>query len=218
MTEPVPWTNLFERVKSEIPAVPDVLLRHQINATAIDFTTDTNTFVEEVPVNVVPNTAQYPLTFIDGGKACRLLLVYDPNLVKDGSYTWADASITMRIPGILRLARVPTQPQAWVAVVAKSCGTPQVTTDIPPKPTGYLEIDSWIVDRYYDTMYYGVMWLLQRMPAKPFRDPKAAAENYAQYTSGKSTAKANDQWKNIYNGQAWMYPQAFRTITRKGWT
>ena len=51
-------------------------------------------------------------------------------------------------------------------MIAKSASTPALTNDVPPKPTGYLEIDPWIVDRYYDTLYYGTMFLLQRMPAK----------------------------------------------------
>jgi hypothetical protein len=218
MTEPFPWTNLFERVKSEIPAAPDVLIRHEINATAIDFTSDTNTFIEEVPLNIQPNTTQYVVLMANGGSPNRLMIVYDPTAVKGSVPTWAEGGISMRVPGIIRLTNVPTNPKTWTAVIAKSCSTPQLTNDVPPKPTGYLQIDPWIVTKYYDVMYCGTMWLLQRMPAKPFRDLKAAGENYAQYVSGKSFAKVNDQWGNVYNAQAWMYPQGFRTIARKGWT
>ena len=70
---------MFERVKSEIPAAPDdVLIRHQINATTIDFTTDTNIFIEEVPINVQPNVVQYPFILQHGGRPNRLMVVYDP--------------------------------------------------------------------------------------------------------------------------------------------
>jgi hypothetical protein len=218
MTEPIPWNGVFERVKSEIPAAPDVLIRHQINATVIDFTSDTNIFVEEVPINIQPNVTRYPFVLVNGGRPNRLLLVYDPKASgAAGPYHWADSGITMRIPNIIQLTNVPTAAKAWTAVIAKSASTPALTTDVPPKPTGYLEIDPWIVDKYYDVIYYGAMFLLQRMPAKPFRDDKSAMLNAALYTAGRSHAKVDNQWGNVYNAQAWMFPQSFRTISRKGW-
>ena len=216
MTEPIPWNGVFERVKSEIPAAPDVLIRHQINATTIDFTADTNIFIEEVPINVQPNVTKYPFILQHGGRPNRLMVVYDP-ASPSGPQNWVDSGISMRIPNIIQLANIPNQPKAWMAVIAKAASTPALTNDLPPKPTGYLEIDPWIVDRYYDTLYYGTMFLLQRMPAKPFRDDKSAMTNAALYTAGRSHAKVNNQWGNVYNAQSWMFPQSFRTISRKGW-
>ena len=217
MTEPLPYRGLYERVKSIIPAAPDALIRQEITYIMMDFSADTNMFVEEVPLNIQPNTLDYPFILQNGGRANRLMVVYDPNTITSGYYNWADGGISMRVPNIIRLARAPSEAKLWTAVIAKACGTPLMDTGTPPKPTGYPEVDAWIIDKYVDTLCYGVLWALQRLPAKPFRDPVGAKENDLLYNSGKSNARVNNMWANVYNAQAWRFPQAFRTISRKGW-
>jgi hypothetical protein len=217
MTEPLPWTRLYNRIKAELPAAPDALIRQEIFQLMIDFTQDTNIWIEEVPLDIQPNVISYPF-IVEKGTPYRLILVFNPNdTTPSGPYRWADNGITMRVPGIIRLWNKPTETKQWVAVISKACATDQMDTSTPPKPTGYPEIDDWIVDQYTDIVVSGTLAYMQRMPGKPWRDPKAAAENQAFYQSQKSQARLNNMRSNVYGGQTWTYPQNFATITRKGW-
>ncbi|HEY1440391.1 MAG TPA: hypothetical protein VGF65_06050, partial [Mycobacterium sp.] len=112
MTEPAPWTRLFNRVKTAIPAAIDAVIRQEIFSLMIDFTAETNTWIEDVPFTTDPAVVNYPL-LITEGTPNRLLLVYDS--ATEEPYHWADNNITMRIPGILHLMRSPTEVKNWVA-------------------------------------------------------------------------------------------------------
>jgi hypothetical protein len=214
MTEPAPWTRLFQRIKAELPAAPDPLIRQEVYQLMIDFTQDTNIWLETVPIPVVPNVTSYSFT-LDQGFPNRLMIVYDA--ATQPPYRWADSNITMRVPGTIDLFRPPTVAANWNAVIAKVCNTDQMDTETPPQPTGYPEIDPWIVDQYTDVVVTGTLAYMQRMPAKPWRDVQAAATNEAFYKSQKSQARVNNMRLNVFDGQIWRYPQGFSTITRKGW-
>lgn len=217
MTEPAPWTRIYNRVKSQIPAAPDALIREEVYSVTLDFTQDTNMWVENVPFTLQPGVVSYPLTLQGFGTPYRLLLVYnvDPTQT-DIQYKWADSGITMRIPGTVVLARAPTEALNWVAVIAKQVNEYRMV-GVPPASTGYPEVDDWIVNTNQDTLYYGSLYFLQRMASKPFNNPTLARENQLIYNSQKSAARVNNMRSNVYGGQAWQYPQGFRAIARKGW-
>lgn len=232
MTEPVPWNYVFSQVKAAIPNAPDALIRQQVYRIMIDFTFGTNVWTENVPFTVTPGLYAYSLT-LTSGRPARLLCVYDATgepYPDQRAYSpdyspserrWVDSNIIMRPPGVIRLLRPPTEEKRWVAIISKQCGTPQMTVVVPPEvpaPTGYPEIDAWIVDAYADTIVYGTLAALQSMPAKPFRDPAAAGANNAYYNSGKSEVRVNHMHGNVFGGQTWMYPQGFAVTSRKGWT
>lgn len=221
MTEPAPWTQIYNRVKSQIPAAPDALIRNEVWSVMIDFTQDTNIWVEEIPFTIQPNQVLYPVT-VTHGLPHRLLLVYnvDPNNMYNGDrYKWADNGITMRIPGTIQLYRNPVNPQNWMAVIAKSVLDGRFDTTVtPPVLTGYPEIDDWIVEGHADCIYYGLMFFLQRMSSKPFGNPTSARENQLLYNSQKSKARVDNIRTNVFGAQSWQYPQGYQAITRKGWT
>jgi len=213
VAEPAPWTRIYNRIKTQIPACPDALLRQELFAIMVDFTQDTNVWIEEVPLAIVPNTTSYPFT-VTNGTPNRLMRVWRSD---DPVRHWADNGVTMRIPGVIELFRALSEPVSWTAAIAKACSNPQMTADVPPKDTGYPAIDSWIVDKYNDAIYFGTMYYLQRAPGKPFSSPKSAGENGAYYSSEKSKARNDFLKANVWGGQAWAFPQGFATISRKGW-
>ena len=222
MTEPAPWTRIFNRIKTQIPAAPDAVIKQEIWSTMDDFTADTNVWVEEVPLAVTPDVTTYNINpLLHSGYPSRLLLVWN-DLTNDprDRYHWATGGITMRVPGILQFVDVPTTAASWVAAVAKTPSEERVVLAVPPATTptrtGYPEIDDWIVNSNSDAIYYGTMNFLQRQPSKPYGNEKAARENGLIYQSAKSTARVNAMRGNVYGGQAWRFPQTFAT-QRKGW-
>jgi hypothetical protein len=224
MTEPAPWTTIFNRIKTQIPAAPDAVIRQEIWSTMLDFTTDTNIWIEEVPIAVLPNITSYNFT-VTHGYPTRLMMAWD-NAGDDPARKthWPQGGMTMRVPGKIELFHKPTAAQSWMIAVAKATSDerfvfvdPPTVPPTPPSPTGYPEVDDWIVNQNNDVIYYGTMYFLQRQPSKPFGNVQAAKENGAIYQSGKSTVRVNQMRANVYNGQAWRFPQDFRTTARKGW-
>src|SRR5262252_2859055 len=77
MTEPAPFNSLYTRVKSLIPAAPDALIRQEITYIMMDFTGDTNLFMEEVPLDINTTDIEYPFVLQQGGRPNRLMRVWN---------------------------------------------------------------------------------------------------------------------------------------------
>lgn len=220
-TVPLPWTGIFNRIKSQIPAAPDAVIRQEIASTMLDFTTDTNIWIEEVPIAVLPDVTSYNINnALHGGFPIRLMMAWNDNSTDPASkFHWAQGSMTMRIPGIIELFTKPTVAQSWKAAIAKATSEDRMVSVPPALPvsTGFPEIDDWIVNMNNDVIYYGTMYFLQRQPSKPYGNAQAAKENQMIYQSSKSTVRVNAMRTNVYGAQAWRFPQTFATVSRKGW-
>ena len=221
-----PYDRLFADIRKDLPSVNDAVVRQEIFRVLDDFTQHTNLWQENVPIHVVPNQFSYSFTTVTG-RPNRLMLVYvDPGLPYAAPNTlpvpappdapaigtyWPMGGLSMRVPGVLQLPRVPNTAADWIAVVAKR-------TAEPLDADSYPVIDEWIVDKYADTLGRGVLARLQLEPQKPYSNPMLAAANQKAYISGRSMARVNDNHANVYDAQRWMYPQGWATVTRKPWT
>lgn len=215
MAEPAIWAPLYNRVKATVPGAVDADIRQEITAVLVDFLHDTNIWLETVDLAVVPDKLAYDFT-LESGTPIRLMVVYDPASEPVGTARWVLNGITMRVPGTIRLPRQPQGSYAWKAMIAKAPSTPEVS-GAPPKPTGYPVIDRWILERYADVLYYGTLWYLYRRPSKTYTNVEASKLNQLEYKSWKAKARADAQKMNVFNAQAWTYPQGWATVTRKGW-
>jgi hypothetical protein len=112
---------------------------------------------------------------------------------------------------VLTVYRPPSSDAVWNCVVAKR-------TYEPLSADNYPNIDSWIVEKYADTLGRGIIARLMLEPQKPYSNPMLAQVNQRAYISGRSLARANDEHANMVNAQSWRFPQQFATVTRKSWT
>ena len=221
-----PFDRVFSDVRKDLPSVPDAVVRQEIFRVLDDFTQHTNIWQENVPIQIVPQVYRYSFTTVTG-KPNRLMFCYvdpglpyaapdtlpptaPPEIPQTGLY-WPMRGISMRIPGVLLLPRVPDTAANWIAVVAKRTAEPLSVDSYPV-------IDDWIVDKYADTLGRGILARLQIEPQKPYSNPMLAAANQKAYISGRSLARVNDGHANVYDAQNWMYPQGWSTVTRKPWT
>lgn len=203
---PDTFAPLFNRVKSSVPGATDAMIRQEINAVLVDFTQDTNLWREEVVFTTLANTLSYPLT-MTSGQPNRLMYVFDPLVQPLRPFM---GGIAMRVPGTLVFYRQPEPGKALTAIIAKAAS-------VPVTSTGYYVIDSWIINKYADVLYYGALSYLQMEPSKTYSDPKLGSANAARYHSGKGLARAEGIRENLYGGQTWSYPQGWASIGRKGW-
>ena len=210
MTSPAaPWKRMYDDVKMHIPGLTDAVFQQMLYHVMNDFLDQTNAWVEDAPITVGPSATTYPFG-VTVGEINRLLVVYDP--ASGGPRKWVHAGIQMTKPGELQIMYAPSTDTVWNASVAKTLGDPAASNypDIPP-------VDQWIVDKYGDGIEYGILGRLMNMPAKPYSNKALAKDYWQTYIAERSRARANQLHANVYNGQSWHFPQAFATVSRKGW-
>jgi len=206
---PSVFDRIYADVRKDLPSVAQATINQELYRVMDDFTQKTNIWQETLPVAILPNVGTYNLNpLVTVGKINRLMFVYDTTSVTP---YWPRSGIGMRVPGILTLHVVPNTAASWGAIVAKRTSTP-LDAD-----TNYPLIDDWIVEKYADTIGRGILARLMLEPQKPYSNPMLAQVNQRAYISGCGEARANDGHVNIFNGQNWMYPQGWSTVTRKPW-
>ena len=203
-----PFDRIYADVRKDLPSVPEAVIKQELFRVMDDFTQHSNVWQEEIPFEIIPPNQSYILSTTEG-RINRLLFCYDANAP---TKYWPASGINMRIPGTITLFRVPGNAATWVAVVAKRTYDPVVATTLYPV------IDDWIVEKYADPIGRGVMARLQFSPQKPWSNPMLAQPNQRAYLSGRAEARVNDGHGNVYNRQAWVYPQGWATSAKKGWT
>ena len=197
------WDRIFADVRKDLPSVVDAIVRQEVYRVLDDFTQYSNVWQQEVNLNIVKDTQTYDITSqITQGKANRLMHVWDP---ASQSSNWPMSGIMMRVPGIITTYRAPGSNGSWKAIIAKR------TTDPVDPATNYPVIDEWILDRYSDTIGRGILARLMIEPQKPYSNPMLAQVNQRAYIAGRSLARANDGKANVYNAQAWRFPQNWAT-------
>lgn len=206
MSQPAPWTRLYNNMKIAIPAVTEAVLKQEIFRVAVDFTQDTNLWTEDVDITFEPNVHNYEFE-VDGGSPYRLMVIYDP---ADPRKRWKAGGFSMAVPGIINCVYPPTQASAWKATIAKAVSDPATSDSFPT-------LDAWIVEKYNDVLYYGVLAYVMAQPKKSYSDPKEAARNLAGYLAGKAKARVEGIRMNTYGSQSWSYPQGWSTHSGKGW-
>lgn len=207
-----PWDRLFSDVKIDIPGVTNAVFQQVVFFVFRDFCEQTNIWTEEVPINVTPNVTKYPFTVAHLGFPNRLCLLYDPAM-KDPDKKWVQGNISMQVPGIIVLSYSPSSAATWNAVIAKIPEDPTNSQNYPDLETA----DQWIVDKYRQALYHGVLGRLQSQPTKPYTNPALAKFNWQFYIAQRSKARGDVMKANVFGGQRWQYPQSFATAGRSGW-
>jgi len=216
------YDRIFADVRKDLPSVVDAVLRQEVFRVLDDFTQVTNIWQEHVVVNIAANVVSYSFQTYSG-KPNRLMTVYQdvpmpgPLISPPLPITefppnptfWPHGPATMRVPGVLRLDRVPTGAGSCRVVVAKRVAEPLDADKYPV-------LDEWIVDKYADTIGRGILARLMIQPQKPYSNPMLAKVNQAAYLDGRGVAGANDGNENVYGAQTWRFPQGWATVSRKG--
>jgi hypothetical protein len=215
MTIPkTPWDRLYADVKVALPGVTDAVYAQELFRCAKDFFDQTNIWQEIVPITGLPNTVTYPFTVAGKGTPNRLLMIYDPTLsANPNDLRWIQNSVSMQTPGVIAVGYAPSAQVQWEAVIAKNIEDPVTTDNQPDVDTA----DWWIIDKYRDAFYYGTLARLQRQPTKPYSNPGLARDNMQQYITQRGKARTDTIKKNSFGAQAWIFPQNYATVARKGW-
>jgi hypothetical protein len=170
-----------------------------------EFFTDSNSWVESIPLTIGQNAQDYIITPSKGGQIKRLSQVLDAN----GTV----------YPGVITDLNPPsatfhlTWPQntsvAVTAMVVKSIILPNQHDQVPDAP-------SWLIPQYERFIEAGVVGRMQMHKAKSYGDSTNGPTNVKRFRDGIAMARTQALRQYLYGGQAWRYPRDFRTNSQRG--
>lgn len=209
-----PFDRLFNDIKISIPGAIDAVIAQELWRCMEDFLIGTNIWIEEIPFDVSPSDLIYRVTPVGNGSVVRLMMVYDPaNAAPDKR--WVQGGIAFEMPDRLHLVYAPSSAATWMAVVSKKITDPPLKATLP-MPS--MDDATWIIDHYRDAFVHGTLAKLFIQPAKPYSSPQLSQFHRQNYITQRGRARTDALHANVYGGQRWMYPQAYATSARKGWT
>ena len=166
------------------------------------FFNDSNSWIEWIPIMVVPNTLDYPIRPITG-RIIRLQNVIDQNNVPQAA--------VMPQLDIVHLLYPMNQTQPMSAVVSKTVTNP--FRDGRPFPP-------YVPDDFYHKYGTGVLdGLVGRMMmerGQSYSDPQMGQARSLMFRNTVNLARTEAMRMNVLGGQAWAYPQQFRSTSQKG--
>lgn len=195
----IPFSTLYPDILIEVPGCPLPLVKHHIIQVLADFCTETRILKETLPgINVVANTAQYPLSAtLPGYVPVRTEEAWlngeplDPADVDQLNATLTNWRTETGSPavfvdedatGTLTLVPVPDTSIATGLVARIS-----YTLDLVSPPTTFPEI---LYRNHAKGLAAGVKARLMDMPGKTWSNPELAAKRELEYKQAIATAKS----------------------------
>lgn len=201
---------LYTRARIELVGASDAMIRAIMYDVFHEFFNDSSLWLESIPGQVWPGTQFYflqpgnPQSLGDPfpkGKIISLAGVCDLNGVP--------LSSDMPEPPILRLQFLQSNQISIFATVIKNVSIPH--------DNGLPEIPGWVVETYEPWLLAGIKGKLMLQGDRPYSDPKMGALNYQTFRQGVNIGRVRALRRNTFGGQAWAYPQQFKTRSQRGW-
>lgn len=194
------WQKLMGQAAVSLAGASKSELRVALYETLEEFFNNSNCWQEAISVPVIPETLDYALYPVAGGRVLRLYGVLDEN----GS---AQAAI-MPEPGKLRFLYPYTQGQTMTAVVIKTVTDPLCC--YPPY------IPDWILPTHGIAISHGLIGSMMLQPGQSYSNPQMANYHLQKFRDGWAHARVAMTKANTVGVQNWAFPQQFRTSSQKG--
>ena len=197
--------RLVNECEVQLPGATRAGIRGVLFNVIDEFLTDSNSWVEWIPFTIVANTQNYLLMPTKGGQVKRLGPIIDANCVV------YPATVTDLQPPAVDIWLVWPQNMSISvqAIVYKSIVLPNQHGDVPDAP-------GWLLAQYERVIEAGVVGRMQMHKAKSYSDPVNGMINVKRLRDGIAMARVAALRGYLYGGQAWRFPQQFRTNSQTG--
>lgn len=189
-------TRLVADARTHLPGAITNAIQAELFAVAREFFDFTNVWTEEIDVPIVANTRSYTITPADDGTIIRLMTLFDSTDIDKKPV----APCSMSVPGVIVLGVTPASAATWVALVSK-------TVIDPVDGDGYPTLPAWVMTKYGDVLFAGVVGRMCSQNGKPYSDNKKAQYYLQLFRSGKAKARVETIKANVYGQTSWTFPQ-----------
>lgn len=193
-------TRLMTDLRVRLPGALDNVIQQEMFATVDEFMKHTNAWQEGIPVAQQANEDTYELVPTGPSLINRLMGLLNSSKLP--------VAATMSEPGTIVLRTMPSQTDTLTATVA-------LTVVDPVDNEKYPQFPAWILGKYRDAFFDGILGRMMSQPAKPYANQQLAVYHTRRWRGAMATAKVEVQRNNLFRAQAWNYPQGFRVTHRR---
>lgn len=192
---------LLNQATIKVPGASSAGLKLELFDVFREFFTDTNAWMEDIPVSIVPATITYALTPSEGA-IVRLAGVVDVNMIPQPAIMPTIGTLLFREPY--------AQAQTFTATVVKTCALPIGKTDM------LTVVPDWLLPIWSVGILDGLMGKMMAQMGKSYSNQKQSNYHLARFRDAIQRARTAALRRNTIGSQAWSYPQGFRTRGQKG--
>lgn len=194
------WAQLLGQASVSLSGASDVGLKVQLFDVLQRFFDESNCWQEWIRFTVIPDTLDYPLIPMQGGRVLRLLGVLDQLATPQPAI--------MPELGTVRFQYPYTEVQDMAAVVIKT-----VTDPLSCFPPG---IPEWLLPTHYLALFSGVVGGMMLQPGQSYSNPQLANYHVQKFRDGIAHARTAMIRANAIGSTSWAFPQSFRVSSQKG--
>jgi hypothetical protein len=195
------YNRLLGQVIVELPGASQAGIKQAMFPIFKEFFDFSLVWQETISITTVEAQTDYPLVSDQPGEFCQLIGVTDGNRNPRPCFLPGDLST-------LVLRDSPNTGEVLTVVVAKTVGSPIDKNAFP-------EIPDWLLAKWGDGIFEGVLGRLQLQPNKPYTDNTMAMFHLKRFRSAMQQARTAALHLNTYGTNAWRFPRGFSTSTQR---
>jgi len=200
--------RLIKNARVSLPgSLDDAILLEFFNVMD-QFFRESSIWTEDIPFTAYPYEPVGTVYYIEPESVStivRLLNVANVNGFRQQALMSIPGEVTFMLPPS---NQEPDTDYTYTASVALSIIDP-VQRD------GYPEFPQWILEKYSTGILNGLIGRMMAQPAKPYSNLQLAQAHMNAFRKTISVAGTESLHRNVNNMQAWVFPQSFRTRSRR---
>jgi hypothetical protein len=197
--QPDYWAKLLGRAAVFLSGASSAQIRVQLFDVLDEFFNNSCCWLENIPVVVVPEVLDYPLTPVSG-RIVRLVEVYDQNNVPQQA--------AMPEIGTVHFLYPFNQVQTMMASVVKTVTDPFNCS--PPN------VPEWLLPAYGLGILYGIVGHMMLHPGMSYSNPQMGNFYLQKFGDSINHAMVATTKMNKVGAQAWSFPQQFAVRGQRG--
>jgi hypothetical protein len=194
------WQKLLGQAKTSLIGASQAAMEVQLFEVLEEFFDGSNCWTEAIELVVIPNTLNYPVTPVQGGRILRLSDVIDQNLVAQNA--------VMPEIGTVTFVYTYTDSQPMTAIVVKTVSNPLEC--YPPN------IPEWLLPQHGLVILNGILGKMMMQPGMSYSNPKLGDFYLRKFSDGISKAMVATNLMNKVGAQRWAFPQSFAVRGQRG--
>lgn len=195
-TPHVDWTRLMNNLRMRLPGALDPAIRYELFSVCDELFIQSDVWKEDIVFAVTAGEDFYEIEPEETtSKIVRLVEVKNSDNIP--------VRATMEVIGEITLASEPSAADDFTATCSLTVKDPTDTNDFPRFPT-------WILERYREGIFDGVMGRMMAQPMRPYANERMSIYHLRRFRNVMAQATVDAQHKNLRGGNAWIYPRGWR--------
>src|SRR5208282_1977747 len=197
--------RLMNLVRTELIGASDAGIKGQLYDVCREFFKDSNSWYEHIAISILTGERHYRITPREGGMILRLVSIWDKNFIV------LPAILPRLDPPSAELELVYPQNNNMTArvVVTKQIVEPTTRDMLPSAPR-------WLLPVYHETILDGVLGKMMGQSTKTYSNDTLSTYHLRRFRDGIMQARVASERANLYGGQAWRFPNSYRTNSQRG--